>query len=130
MSVILYAVTEAGRRAPDGDGLHGQPLRCLVHHSLAAIVSNSDSPPSQDEESLWLYESTIEGLMARGPVLPARYGTVAATDCEIFDTLQARHDELVRTLDRVRGAVEFAVRIKPKGGPATSKRLVVPVAKR
>jgi hypothetical protein len=117
MTVLLYAVTEAGHPAV-GYGLERRPLRTLDHGALRAVLSDHDGRPAVVESNLWAYEQVVERLMGAGPVLPARFGTTADADPELVRMLSARQDELRASLDRVRGAVEIAIRVPPPHMPA------------
>src|SRR5205085_7858775 len=59
---------------------------------------------------LWRYEQLIERLMGCGALLPARFGSVFADEDEVRSMLRERRVELERSLDRVKGAVELAIR--------------------
>jgi hypothetical protein len=60
------------------------------------------------------HEPVLEAIMARGAVLPLRFGTQLAREEELEAVLAARRDELLRSLERVRGKVELGVRIIPQ----------------
>jgi len=47
----------------------------------------------------------VELLMARQAVLPARYGSAFETDAAARDMLRDQREELIGTLEHVRGAV-------------------------
>jgi hypothetical protein len=117
MTVLLYAVTEAGQPAV-GYVLEQRPLRTLDHGALRAVLSDHDGRPAAVESNLWAYEQVVERLMAAGPVLPARFGTTADADPELVTMLSTRQDELRASLDRVRGAVEIAIRVPAPSAPA------------
>lgn len=107
MSVLLYAVTSSGEEV-SGAGLGGIPLHTVDVPPLAAIVSGpAASRPRQDE--LWEYDHVLERLMARHVILPARFGSLMDSGMEVRELLQRRQQELCRSLDRVRGTVEFGV---------------------
>lgn len=110
--MLLYGVIEAGTPAV-GYGLEQQPLRTITHGAVRAVVSDHQATPGTVESNMWAYEQVAERLMTSGPVLPARYGTVADRDEEIETMLAEREDEFTRGLDRVRGAVEIAIRTEP-----------------
>jgi hypothetical protein len=111
MTVLLYAVTEAANGdALAGHGLDDRPLRAIRDDGLAAVVSDHESDPAPTEPNLWAYEDVVEKLMTKTTVLPARFGATAMQDEEIRSMLSQRHDEFVRTLQSVQGAVEIAIR--------------------
>jgi Gas vesicle synthesis protein GvpL/GvpF len=111
MTVLLYAVTEShAGSVPDVHGLDDRPLRTIQENSLTAVVSDVETDPPPTEPNLWAYEQVVETLMTKATVLPARFGATAGQDEEIKRMLASRHDEFVRSLDTVRGAVEIAIR--------------------
>ncbi len=113
MTALLYAVMPA-HGAPDaGTGLEDRPLRSITRGRLRAVLSDHDAAPAPEVENLWAYEEAVERLMESGPLLPARFGTTADADAEIEAMLDDRHDELIRTLAHVGGAVELAIRPAP-----------------
>ncbi len=112
MSVLLYAVVDAGSSPGNGHGLEQRPLRAVTHANLRAVVSDHDGSPQADEATLVAYSQVVDRLMRGGALLPARFGTTASSDQEIQAMLFERREELTEGLDRVRGAVEFAVRAR------------------
>jgi hypothetical protein len=62
---------------------------------------------------LMAHERVVEDLMARGAVLPLRFGTTLGGEEELAGSLESRHDELVRALERVQGRVELGLRVVP-----------------
>jgi hypothetical protein len=60
------------------------------------------------------HERVVEAIMARGPVLPLRFGTQLEREEDLEAVLVARGDELLRSLERVRGKEEIGLRIIPK----------------
>jgi len=107
----MYAVVEPPRAAPEQSGLDGSPLRVVSRGELAAVVSDrGEAPLHVSEEALWAHERVVEGLMAGGPVLPMRFGSVLADDEAVQAMLADRQAELSAGLARVSGAVELGVR--------------------
>ena len=96
----VYAVTEAGAPAPPPE------LYAVRHGALAAVVADH-APPSPTPEALRRHEAVVEGLMARGPVLPMRFGSVTE---DVAGWLAEHEAELTAALERVRDAVELGVR--------------------
>jgi hypothetical protein len=113
MTVLLYGVMETKRAPWGGTGLDVHPLRLVIRDCIAAVVSDVDGV-SRQQASLRAYASIVDGLMDAGAVLPARYGSTATTDTEIYDMLGRRHTELQANLKRVRDTVEFAVHASPE----------------
>src|SRR3954454_9886064 len=102
--IELYAITNTP--AP-----HAAGLRAIERDGLAAICSPADDQQKVSAEELWRREEVLESLMHECDVLPVRYGTVVSDDDEAEQLLADRHAELLLALERVRGAVELAVRV-------------------
>jgi gas vesicle protein GvpL/GvpF len=84
-------------------------LRAVPVGALAAICA----PAVEREvtpEALWRHEEVVEALMEDRDLLPVRYGTLVEDDAAAVRAVAARRSELAAALDRVRGAVELAVR--------------------
>jgi hypothetical protein len=117
MSVLVYAVAQAADPAPAGSGLDDQPLRLLSEGPLAAIVSDHEGPaPEPEIEVLYEYEQTVQRLMERGAILPARFGSVLPDEGAVRALLRRRRKDLLARLQRVRGAVEIALRAQWRDG--------------
>jgi hypothetical protein len=111
MSLLAYAVAEQDAGVIDGVGLDERPLFGIGHQGLALVVSQHEYPlPEPTAQMLWRYEEVVERLMGSQSILPARFGSMLADEAEAVSALRARHDELRRSLARVRGALEMGVR--------------------
>jgi hypothetical protein len=100
--IELYAITD-DPSPPD------PPLRAVKSDGLTALCA----PAEQREltaEVLWEHEAVVEGLMEERDLLPMRFGTLVEDDEAAVRALEERREELRSSLDRVRGAVELAVR--------------------
>lgn len=128
MTSLLYGITEGGVRVDAVViGVDGRPLRSVAAAGLCAWISEHDRRPEPTEDNLRRYEMAVEMLMARGPVLPARFGSTVGGDDEATALLLARRADVAAGLERVRDAVEIAVRLpQPRcipdagAGPGTS----------
>jgi Gas vesicle synthesis protein GvpL/GvpF len=112
--IYAYGICEPVIRAPTlrRRGLGGAALRALEREGLAAIYSRHRSLRPRPEPKLVLdHERVVEAIMARGAVLPLRFGTQLEREQELEAVLAARRDELLRSLERVRGKVEVGVRV-------------------
>jgi hypothetical protein len=91
----------------------GRPVRALVYGELAAIVSScSLSRYDVNRENLIAHQRVVEEAMTLSDVLPASFGTIAADDAEVRESLLRRgYDELRRNLEDVRGCVELRLRV-------------------
>lgn len=93
-----------------GLGLGGASLRGIRSDRAAAILSEHDGTPEEDEDGFWCHEAVVERLMEEVVVLPFRFGTTVADEGAVEALFGEREDEFVRRFDDVRGAVELSVR--------------------
>jgi hypothetical protein len=111
VSLLVYGIAPAAAR------VEVEPLRAVVEGPLAAIVSDHQGPPPEAEiNALQEYERTVRGLMERGAILPARFGSVLPDEGAVRTLLRRRRKDLVARLQRVRGAVEIALRARWRDG--------------
>jgi hypothetical protein len=100
-------------------GLGGATLRALEGKGLAAVYTRHRSlRPRPTPELVVEHERVVEAIMARGPVLPLRFGTQLEREDELSAVLAERRDELVRLLARVRGRTELGLRVIPEHSDA------------
>jgi hypothetical protein len=115
--IYAYAICEPATAAtpPRRRGLGGAALRVLRCDGLAAVYSRHRSlRPRPSPELVLGHEGVIEAVMARGPVLPLRFGTQLESEQQLTTLVSQRRDQLLRALDRVRGHVEIGVRVIPE----------------
>jgi Gas vesicle synthesis protein GvpL/GvpF len=115
--IYAYGICEAtGASSPiDRRGLGGAKLRRVQADGLAAIYSRHRSlRPRPSRELILSHEQVVEAMMARGPVLPLRFGTELERPEHLETALEERREEMLAALERVRGQVELAVRAIPK----------------
>jgi Gas vesicle synthesis protein GvpL/GvpF len=105
--IELYAVTD-DPTPPE------PPLRAVRCDGLTALCAPAE-PGEVTAETLWRREELVEALMEERAVLPVRFGTLVEDEDAAARAVAARRDELAAGLDRVRGAVELAVRAHPRG---------------
>jgi Gas vesicle synthesis protein GvpL/GvpF len=99
-------------------GLGGATLRAVERGGLAAIYTRHRSIRPRPIPKLVLeHERVVEAIMAAGAVLPVRFGTELAREEELAAVLDDRRDELLRSLDGIRGRVEVGVRVTPEHRP-------------
>jgi hypothetical protein len=110
MSLLLYAIVEGDPAELVGEGLAGQPLRGVGDDGLVAVIGESGGVLELTEERARAYEQVVRRLMSGGPVLPARFGSMFASEAAARRMLRERRDELTAALARVHGAVELGVR--------------------
>jgi hypothetical protein len=105
-------------------GVAGDPPRLLHHHGLVAVVSHvperdfAEKPLHAHLEDLdWLSETArahqgvIDALTVVTTPLPLRLGTVFQDDSGVRVMIEAHEDAFRRTLDRLRGRVEWGVKV-------------------
>jgi Gas vesicle synthesis protein GvpL/GvpF len=106
--IELYAITD-DPTPPD------PPLRAVRCDGLTALCAPAQ--PLEGEltpEALWRHEGVVEALMEDRDVLPVRFGTLVSDEDAAARAVTERLDELAAGLDRVRGAVELALRAHPR----------------
>jgi hypothetical protein len=107
--IELYAITD-DPTPPE------PPLRAVRCDGLTALCAPAE--PRQGEptpDALWHHEEIVEALMAERDLLPVRFGTLVSDEDAAARVVAERRDELAASLDRVRGAVELAVRAHRRG---------------
>ena len=102
--IALLAITDDA--APPTPPLHA--VRSGGLSVLCAPALEHDVTP----EALWRHEELLEELMAERAILPVRYGTLVADDAAAERAVAERHEEFAAGLERVRGAVELALRVE------------------
>lgn len=120
MSLLVYGFVEADSIELSGVGLDDQPLRDVAEGALVAVVSEHDGPDLKPTSAaVSAYERTVRGLMERGAILPARFGSVLEDESAVRELLRRRRKDLLARLRRVRGAVEIGLRASwRKGTPS------------
>ena len=108
--IQLYAITDDP--APANPPLFAVPCDGLV--ALCAPAHDQEVTPA----ALWRYEEVVEDLMESRDVLPVRFGTLVTDENAVVGAVAKRRSELVAGLDRVRGAVELAVRARDREAPS------------
>jgi hypothetical protein len=107
--IELYAITD-DPTPPE------PPLRAVRCDGLTALCAPAE--PRQGEptpDALWHHEEIVEALMAERDLLPVRFGTLVSDEDAAARAVTERREELAASLDRVRGAVELAVRAHRRG---------------
>jgi Gas vesicle synthesis protein GvpL/GvpF len=102
--IELYAITD-DPTPPD------PPLEAVRSDGLAVLYAPAETR-EVTAETLWHHEQVVEGLMAGREILPIRYGTLVPDPSAAAVAVATRRDELAASLERVRGAVELAVRVE------------------
>ena len=110
----LYGVVRrADVRAIRNEGVAGAGIVSIDHGEIAALTS---AIPGTGEirarrRDLLRHSDVVQEAFAAGPVVPLRFGTVAASASSVVDDLLApRHDELLDLLEAFDGLAELSVR--------------------
>jgi Gas vesicle synthesis protein GvpL/GvpF len=122
MTCVLYGITEDEPALSGKAGLDGARLEAVRHRQLVAIVSaGRETDQAADLDRLLEYQRVIQSLMERRSVLPARFGSRSSGRAELCELLERRYHQLLASLERVRGAVELALRAEWRDpSPASS----------
>ncbi len=80
MMLHLYAVVGAEHPLPESLGLRGRPLRLVRSADLAVVVSPLDATEPATDEDAVAHLDVLSALVADGPIVAMRFGTVAPDD--------------------------------------------------
>ena len=128
----LYCFARSGAadrlEAAGVDGRNG--VEWMEHDGVAAVISEVAADEFGDEDSQnraqepqWVipracrHEAVVEEVMARSPVLPARFGAVFSSRERVAKLLSESHAEIARFLDYCSDKQEWAI----KGSVALEK---------
>jgi hypothetical protein len=112
--IEVYAIT-------DDPSPPAPPLRAVSCDGLTALCAPAESRPLT-QDVLWRHEERVEALMEKRDLLPVRFGTLVADEQTAARAVARRREELVAALERVRGAVELAVRAQPRESEVAQPR--------
>jgi Gas vesicle synthesis protein GvpL/GvpF len=104
--IELYAIT-------DDPAPPRPPLRAVRCDGLTALCAPAERR-QVTPEALWRHEEVVEALMEERDLLPVRFGTLVPDEDAAARAVAQRRAELAASLDRVRGAVELALRAHPR----------------
>jgi hypothetical protein len=121
--IHLYGVVHELEELPAIGGLDDAPLESRTIDGLEVVVSRVESEaPNFPEEAVLRHAEVVEELLARcAAVLPAQLGRAFADEAELAEAVRGKAAELERGLTRVRGCVEFGLRVL-SGEPSDSAR--------
>jgi len=132
LGTYLYAVMRAGTESPQGvSGIEKDaPVRVLDCANLAVVTSlvpldafEADRPadPAWVVPRALQHELVIETMMARGPILPVRFGALFTTPEAIEELVAANQDAVARFLDHVADREEWTLKVQVElGSPLES----------
>jgi hypothetical protein len=108
----VYAVVSGASGPLRSDGAAGERLRRVRVSGLDLVIGLLPRLPRPTPAALTRYDAAVRRLMdTHGSVLPARYGTCAATLEELTATTLDRREALRRSLRLVRHRVQMTVRV-------------------
>ena len=110
---LVYGVVRAGTSmAGTPAGFGGAPVRAVAHGDVAALVSSvGHGDLRATRRDLVNHSAVLEHVLADGPVLPVRFGTVLQDEeAVVSDLLEPHARELEALLSRFEGLVELRVK--------------------
>jgi hypothetical protein len=121
-SLYLYALVERRPRAPLGLGIHRRRLE-LTRAGKAWVVFEAGSAAAPSPARILAHDRVIRRIARSTPaILPLRFGSTAADEPAIRRLLASLSDPIARAFDRVRGAVQFTLRVRGRPAPAPAAR--------
>ena len=112
MATYVYGIVEPSAKAPASNGIAGAPLAIVAGDGAAALVS--DLPGDQvrmGRDEVMMHAEVLDDALARGTVLPMRFGVVMDGTEDVRQQLLERHrDDLRSQLEELAGKVELNVR--------------------
>ncbi|MEU5610838.1 GvpL/GvpF family gas vesicle protein [Streptomyces sparsogenes] len=114
--LYVYGVVRACHPLPPGRtgvGADPAPVRTVRAGELAAVVG--DAPPGlrAKRRDLLAHQELALALAADGPVLPMRFGMIAADEESVRGQLTASRSAYLAALDRLDGRIEMNLKALP-----------------
>jgi Gas vesicle synthesis protein GvpL/GvpF len=111
--IHIYAIACQLEELPPVPGLGEAALERARVEGLDVIMSRIDGEGIEPtDEAVVRHAEVVEALQSRSDVvLPARFGHVFPDEEHLVTAVKSKRAELERGLDRVRGCVEFGVRV-------------------
>lgn len=114
VGLYVYGITFVGVDCPSDVVDHGR-LRAVVRpEALGQYEPEALETALRDrswlEEQLRGHEDVLAQVLAGGPVVPFRFGTIFRTEDELRATLAVREEELAGRLEELRGTAEWGVK--------------------
>ena len=112
MAQYVYGIVDATAAAPRWRGIGGAPVRLVIGEDAAALVSEIRGDRVRlGRDEVLVHARVLERALARGPVLPMRFGVVMADAEEVRRRLLDEHGpELREQLADMEGKVEIRIR--------------------
>lgn len=133
MTLYLYAIVDAPLRGALGKGIAGHPLTSVrigktyvVVEELEVAKNEAEAPSmasivAHDRVVRRVARASVRSMGGAGAVLPLRFASTATNRAAIRKLLAPISGEIAAALERVRGAVQFTLRVT--GTPARPPKL-------
>jgi hypothetical protein len=109
--IHVYAIARELEELPPVGGLGDAPLERRRVGGLDVVVSRTEAD-EPSEEAIIRHAEVVEALASRSnALLPARFGDVFSNERELAGAIERKRAELESALARVRGCVEFGLRV-------------------
>jgi hypothetical protein len=115
MGLYVYGVTRASAVLPaDLRGVGDPPtqLRTVPAGPLAAVVGPVPGKLRARRRDVQAHQDVLMGLLAHAPVLPARFGVVAADEESVCAPLECDAGAYLAALDRIADRVEMNLKVE------------------
>jgi hypothetical protein len=128
--ITLFCVRFAGEAPPPAD-LFAAANRLVERVEVGGLGAwICDGELTRDLAGIRAHDAVVRSALRSATPLPVRFGTVFASKEDLVEALTRREDEFLSDLDRVKGKVEMALRVKwreearQRGQPAQPPRQV------
>jgi hypothetical protein len=106
--LLVYGVVRSGTGA---DRLDGLAAELVAAGDLAAVVGEVEPGRRVRRADLLEYNSVLDTLAGRGPVVPVRFGSVLPDREAVAEFLAHQRDQLTAALDRLTGRRQYNLRV-------------------
>jgi len=119
--IHVYGVVDGLEELPRVLGVDEAPLERRRVAGLELVLSRAETPPSAEvsRETVLRHAQVVEALMRRSAaILPAQLGRAFRDEDQLATAIEEQAVQLERSLERVRGCVEFGLRATPEPADA------------
>jgi hypothetical protein len=119
--IHLYALTNAGAPLPAVTGIGGGEITSVAFDDVAAVVGRLEGP-CMEREDVVAHGLVVEAVReVADAVLPVRFAERFADRTALAAAVTSRVETMRERLGRVRGCVEFGVRMVAASEPAKER---------
>jgi len=122
LGTYLYGITRAGTEVPAGlKGIEDDASVCTVDcaelAALTSLVPREAFESDRPADPAWVipralkHELVIETMLAHGPILPVRFGSVFKTRAAVEAWVSSHRYEIAAFLEHVAGKQEWTVKV-------------------